>query len=307
MEEEKKYELVKFVDGELEMEVNVSPKEDTIWLSQGQMAILFDVDRTRITRHMKSIFETITEISTANRSAALTTTGQTNDGQYATFEISVIYKIKKEDAGKFYRITNSTDIPNPALNTIVKSCLQSSTIKFNIFELLSTGLETARLEFLNNLSQTLYETYYITLVNVSFDEIDGGENVESILQQKAEAEQKIEVAQLEAEATLITATNQAEIEKTLADAQAYAIKVQGEANGEAASAYITKVEAMIDNLYNNLNNTLTYSECTDLVLSIIFYDTWDGVLPEVLTSDSLSGMIGGLLTNGESSSNNTNN
>ena len=66
--------------------------------------------------HVKSIFESITQISTANRSAALTTTGQTNDGQYATFEISVIYKIKKEDAGRFYRITNQTDIPNAALN-----------------------------------------------------------------------------------------------------------------------------------------------------------------------------------------------
>ena len=252
--------------------------------------------------HVKSIFESITQISTANRSAALTTTGQTNDGQYATFEISVIYKIQKEDAGKFYRITNQTDIPNAALNTIVKSSLQSSTIKYNIFELLSTGLETARLDFLNDLSKTLYETYYITLVNVSFDEIDGGENVESILQQKAEAEQKIEVAQLEAEASLITATNQAEIERTLADAEAYAIRVEGEANGEAASAYITEVEKMIDNLYNNLNNTLTYAECTDLVLSIIFYDTWDGKLPEVLTSDSLSGMIGGLLAKDDTTS-----
>lgn len=247
--------------------------------------------------HVKSIFETITEISTANRSAALITTGQTNDGQYATFEISVIYKIQKEDAGKFYRITNEVDIPDAALNTIVKSSLQSSTIKYNIFELLSTGLETARLDFMNDLATTLYETYYITLVNVSFDEIDGGENVEAILQQKAEAEQKIEVAQLEAEASLITATNQAEIERTLADAEAYAIRVEGEANGEAASAYITEVEAMINNLYNNLNNTLTYAECTDLVLSIIFYDTWDGELPDVLTSDSLSSMIGGLLNN----------
>ncbi len=256
--------------------------------------------------HVKSIFESITQISTANRSAALTTTGQTNDGQYATFEISVIYKIQKEDAGKFYRITNQTDIPSAALNTIVKSSLQSSTIKYNIFELLSTGLETARLDFLSDLSSTLYETYYITLVNVSFDEIDGGENVETILQQKAEAEQKIEVAQLEAEASLITATNQAEIEKTLADAEAYAIRVEGEASGEAASAYITEVEAMINNLYNNLNNTLTYAECTDLVLSIIFYDTWDGNLPEVLTSDSLSGMIGGLLAKDDSNSSNSN-
>ena len=37
----------------------------------------------------------ITTISTANRSAKVNTTGQTNDGQYATFELSIIYKINK--------------------------------------------------------------------------------------------------------------------------------------------------------------------------------------------------------------------
>ena len=246
--------------------------------------------------HIKSIFETITEISTANRSASIVTTGQTNDGQYATFELSIIYKINKEDAGKFYRVTNGKDIPSEAMNTIVKACLQSSTIKYDIFALLSTELEAARLDFMQDLSQKLKESYFITLVNVSFDEIDGGANVEAILQQKAEALQKIEVAQLEADANLITAENQAEIERTLADAEAYAIRVQGEANGEAASAYITEVEGMIANLYQSLGSTMSYKECTDLVLSIIFYDTWDGKLPEVLTSDSLSGLIGGLLT-----------
>ena len=40
--------------------------------------------------------------------------GQTNDGQYATFELSIIYKIKKEDVGKFYKIANSDDIPQKA-------------------------------------------------------------------------------------------------------------------------------------------------------------------------------------------------
>ena len=57
MKEENKYEVVKFVDGELELEVNVSPNEETIWLSQSQMAVLFDVDRTRITRHINNIFK----------------------------------------------------------------------------------------------------------------------------------------------------------------------------------------------------------------------------------------------------------
>ncbi len=247
--------------------------------------------------HNKSIFEHITQISTANRSASITTTGQTNDGQYATFALSIIYKINKENAGKFYRITNNTDIPTEALNTLVKACLQSSTIKYDIFELLSTGLETARIDFKADLTKTLLETYYVTLVNVSFDDIDGGKEVETILSQKAEAEQKIKVAELEASANLITAENEAEIKKTLADATAYSIRIEGEANGEAANAYINKVQALIDNLYENTSSTMTYKECTDIVLSIIFYDTWDGKLPEVLTSDSLSSLIGSLITN----------
>ena len=57
MEEEKKYELVKFVDGELEMEVNVSPTEETIWMSTEELAILYNIDRTGISRHIKNIYK----------------------------------------------------------------------------------------------------------------------------------------------------------------------------------------------------------------------------------------------------------
>jgi hypothetical protein len=56
MNQEAKYELVKFNEDGLELEVNVSPKEETIWLSQAQMSLLFNVDRTRITRHINNIF-----------------------------------------------------------------------------------------------------------------------------------------------------------------------------------------------------------------------------------------------------------
>ena len=245
--------------------------------------------------HTKSIFEQITTISTANRSALVNTMGQTNDGQYATFELSIIYKIKKEDVGKFYKIANSDDIPQKAF-TIIKSLLQSSTIKFNIFELLSTELETARIDFKEDLSNTLYENYFITLVDVAFDDIDGGSEVEAILQKSAKAQQEIDIAKLEAEANLITANNESEVKKILADAEAYAIKQEGNAQGEAASAYVDSVVGMVDALYENMQGTLTYEQCSDMVLSIVFYDSWDGKLPEVLTSDSLSSMIGSLIT-----------
>ena len=51
------YELVKFVDGSFELEVSVSPSEDTVWLTQEQMASLFGVDRSRVTRHLNAAIE----------------------------------------------------------------------------------------------------------------------------------------------------------------------------------------------------------------------------------------------------------
>ena len=246
--------------------------------------------------HSKSVFEKITTISTANRSAIVNTTGQTNDGQYATFQLSIIYKINTSDAGKFYKIANNNDISDEALNTIIKSNLQSSTINYDIFELLSTQLEAARIDFKERLKISLYENYYITLVDVAFDEIDGGDEVEGILQASAKAQQEINIAKLKAEADLISSNNEAEIKKIIADAEAYAIQAEGTAKGEASAAYVQSIKDMIDALYNNSNNVLTYEQCSNLVLSIVFYDTWDGVLPEVLTNDNLSAMIGGLIS-----------
>ena len=249
----------------------------------------------------KSIFEHITKISTINRNANVSTTGQTNDGQYASFEISIIYRIDSADAGKFYKKTNSQEISNEQLNSLVKQSLQSSTIKYDIFELLSEGLEPARITFQETLSKTLYDNYYITLVSATFDDVDAGESIETIMQQKAEAEQKIEIAKKTAEAELITAENQVKLaeqkaaaEKILADAQAYAIKIEGEATAETSTAYATQIMSMIDNM--QVSSNLTYKESADLVLSIVFYDTWDGKLPDTLTSDSLSSLIGSLIT-----------
>ena len=50
------YELVKFVDGSFELEVNVSPEEDTVWLTKKDLSLLFDRERTVISKHIKNIF-----------------------------------------------------------------------------------------------------------------------------------------------------------------------------------------------------------------------------------------------------------
>ena len=51
---ENKYEVVKFIDDNIELDVNIDPYSETIWLTQSQMAILFGVDISRISRHIKN-------------------------------------------------------------------------------------------------------------------------------------------------------------------------------------------------------------------------------------------------------------
>ena len=51
-----KYEIVKFVDEEVKLDVNISPLEKTIWISIEQMSILFEIDRSVISKHIKNIF-----------------------------------------------------------------------------------------------------------------------------------------------------------------------------------------------------------------------------------------------------------
>ena len=57
MSEETKYELVKFIDNELELEVSVSPKEETVWMSNSQLSVLFGVKENVINYHIKDIFK----------------------------------------------------------------------------------------------------------------------------------------------------------------------------------------------------------------------------------------------------------
>lgn len=70
-------EIVKFNDGEIQLDVNVSPKEETVWLTQDQIAVLFEKSRSTITEHINNIFSEneldentsvgISDVSNSNR------------------------------------------------------------------------------------------------------------------------------------------------------------------------------------------------------------------------------------------------
>ncbi len=52
-----KFQLVKFEDNDFTLDVRTDVENETVWLTQDEMASLFNVDRTRVVRHIGSIYK----------------------------------------------------------------------------------------------------------------------------------------------------------------------------------------------------------------------------------------------------------
>ncbi|MDF9867684.1 hypothetical protein OKW22_001262 [Bacilli bacterium PM5-3] len=52
-----KKEIVTFVDDKFELDVNVSPNEETVWLTRKQIAELFDRDIKTIGKHINNVLK----------------------------------------------------------------------------------------------------------------------------------------------------------------------------------------------------------------------------------------------------------
>ena len=95
---EKQYEVVKFVNDDLELEVNVSPHEDTVWLTQKQMALLFDVSIDNISLHIKNILKEELDNSVIEESSITANDGKRYKTKLYNLDmiISVGYRVKSK-------------------------------------------------------------------------------------------------------------------------------------------------------------------------------------------------------------------
>ena len=97
---ENNYEVVKFKDEEIELDVNVSAKEDTVWLTVEQIARLFERERTVIGKYIKSIFfeGELDENSVCAFFAHTANDGKSYNVKYYNLDaiISVGYRVKSK-------------------------------------------------------------------------------------------------------------------------------------------------------------------------------------------------------------------
>ncbi len=106
--QEKKYELIKFEDGEFSLDVNVSPDEETVWLSAQEMAYMFERDYKTIQKHINNVFFE-KELDKISNSQKVRLTGNDKPTQYYSLNviISVGYRVKSQRGTQFRIWANS--------------------------------------------------------------------------------------------------------------------------------------------------------------------------------------------------------
>lgn len=104
---DKNYELIKFEDGDFSLDVNVSPTEDTVWLTQSQISELYARDVSVISRHIKNILSE----SECNESNLQKMQITNSDKPIILYDlemvISVGYRVKSKRGIMFRRWANS--------------------------------------------------------------------------------------------------------------------------------------------------------------------------------------------------------
>ena len=109
-----KYELVRFEKDGLILDVNVSPSEDTVWLSLNEMCLLFGRDKSVISRHIKNIFKEgeLEPNQTVAKNATVQAEGnkmvkRTTEFYNLDVIISVGYRVKSKNGVAFRKWANS--------------------------------------------------------------------------------------------------------------------------------------------------------------------------------------------------------
>ena len=110
---EEKYEIVKFNNEIVEVDVRISPLEETVWLNQEQMAMLFNVNVPAINKHIKNIlFENeLDEKSTISKMEIVRLEGNRNVKRKVNIYnldmiISVGYRVNSKEGIKFRKWAN---------------------------------------------------------------------------------------------------------------------------------------------------------------------------------------------------------
>jgi len=134
LNEAKNGNLVRFESGDILLDVNVSPDEITVWLTQNDLAKLYETTIPNISMHLANIYESkeLDKDSTIKKNLTVASNGKTYNMVYYNLEVvtSIGYRVNTKRGIEFRRWANEKLkqylINGYAINT--KRCLDHSDI-----------------------------------------------------------------------------------------------------------------------------------------------------------------------------------
>ena len=203
--------------------------------------------------HLIAPWQSVVKMDNRVQKETVSLSAFSKDIQEVNMVYSVNYQISKKDAMTIYS-TIGKEYYNTVIAPSVMEAVKTVTAKYTAEELI-TDRNALALGVEKELGAALTK-YNIELVSTAIEDIDFTDAFTDAVEAKQVAQQNKLRAETEAETKLIEANAQAEARRIEADAEAYV-------------------------------NETTSASLTPEILTKMYYEKWDGVLPEIVSDGNM--------------------
>lgn len=215
----------------------------------------------------------------------------TSDGKTVRVDMEFSYKFDAEKLPETFTVfkgQSGKEVKNSFIKPKVVAWTQEVTARYPVTDLFGDK-RTEINEELDKYLKDKFAPYGIIIDTVNFTNIEVDDATAEAIQKKVNAQQELELAQIESETAKIQANKDREVARIAAEqakevAQINAEKAIIAAEGEAEALRIA-AEAEAD------ANREIAASLTSTLIEKIKYEQWNGVMPNVTGSDSIITMV----------------
>lgn len=266
-------------------------------IQTGEIAVVKELGKVTDTREAGTHFDfwmvrSYEKYDTKVRSVTATTMAYSNDKQTMDIEMTVQYQVDKSHIKDVAAVYGSLEALEGRISSIVIERTKSVLSGYNADSIISDRAKVS-VEVATVVEEAIGEQYYIDVTNVALTNIDFSDAYEQSVEQSMIAKQEVEKAKAEAEKLLVEAQNkvaiaeaEANAKKAQANGEAEALKIQAEAEAKALETIQEAWEKIAP-------------EVKEIMLREMAIEKWDGKLPDTMVGDDFIKELMGYLAKGE--------
>lgn len=262
-------------------------------IDTGEVAVVKEMGKIIDTREAGTHFDfwmvrSYEKYDTKVRSVTSTIMAYSNDKQTMNIEMTVQYQVDKSHVKDIATTYGSLEALESRINSVVIERTKSVLSRYNADSIISDRASVSA-EVALIVEEAIGVQYFIDITNVALTNIDFSDAYEASVEQSMIAKQEVEKAKAEAEKLLVEAQNKVAIAEAEANAKKAAANGEAEATKIAAEAEAQAL-ATIQAAWNAIS-----PEVKEIMLREMAIEKWDGKLPDTMVgSDFLEQLLGAL-------------